>query len=473
MRRALRFVLTLSLFVTGCSTPAGNASELRVQGTVDDALVVVTVPYLASPAVDLSAGFASTAEAPAGAPAAGIASFARVAAVSAREGDVVDAGQPLLQLDDRLLRAQVRVAEADAKTATLRLDVLEDRIEDTREAEREIADKRAEVTDAIAELTSNRKKVKDAIAALTSTRAELKQRQAKAEKARSDLKAQRTEAGQARTGLIEKRRQAQAALDALPPEGTPLPPGTPTREELEATIAHLTAGIAQLDTALAKLAVGLRQVEAGLAKLADGLKQIDTGLTEARKGLKKIEDGLAKARDGLHELDDAKQEVLDARAELIRLRRLAERAADAASVPLALARTQLDQASLSSPVAGTVVSVAAVGDLRAPGAGLATVRRGSGATATTWLSPTQASTVCAGDRATVSGDWMADGGSAAATVDWVATSAEFPPTSFATDEVHLIRAFRVQLSSPAALPAGMPVTISIQPCNPAPAGTGR
>ena len=440
MRPAVPVLATAALLVSSCSAPAG----LTVQGTVADDVVVVAVPALAAPTIDLDAGFAPSPGSQPPAPSAttgaapGSQAFVTVAGVEIAVGDAVTTGQRLVTLDDRLLRAQLKVSEAAAAGATAQVKVLDDRISDTRDAEAEIADKRTDVTQVIADLTSTRSDVRKAIAKLTRTR--------------TDLLAQQATVRATRARLVAQRAEAQAALDRLPPAGTPLPPGAPSREQLQAAIAELTTGIKQLD--------------AGLAKLSAGLHRLDAGLTTARKGLARINKGLSKARDGLRKLDDARQDVLDGRAQLVRLRRLADVATGSAGVGVDLARAQLAEAAITAPVSGTVVEVVATGDSLAPGASLVTIRRSGEATTATWLSPAQTSRVCVGDSATVHGDWMAAGQDVSATIATIASRAEFPPTSQATDEVHLTRAFLVELHSASALPPGVPVTISIRPCQP-------
>lgn len=440
--RALVVLLAASVLATSC---AASGDDLRVQGTVAVEVTTVTVPHLAVPAVDLDAGFATVptpdpsvvtlGDSPTAA-VWGIGSVATVAGTSVGEGDAVTAGQQLVQLDDRLLRATVRSAEADAAAAGAQVGVLKAAIGEAEDASQEIADKRADVVDALAELRDKRQEVKQAITKLTKTRSDLKTQQAKARRARADL--------------VAKRKQAQDALAALPPPPAEPPPGLPTREELESAIAQLTAGI--------------KQIDAGLKKMAAGLAQLDRGLRQARTGLTKIDNGITKATNGLADLDDAAEEIADVIAELGRLRRLAAVAAETASVPVQFAATRLAQTSITSPVAGTVLWVAAPGDQLAPGATLVRIRPDEATRLVTWLSPGQAAGVCLGDDAAVQADWMADGELASAQLTLVATAAEFPPTSQATDEVHLTRAFRVELTTPATLPAGVPVSISIQPC---------
>lgn len=436
--RCLVMLTGLAILLAGC---AGDP-DLRVQATVADEVDVIAVPALALATVDLDAGFATVGDQPAAglgrsatAASLGLGSFVGVTAISVREGDQVTAGQELARLDDRLLRAWMVAAEADAKVAAAQLGVLKSAIAEADDAAREIADKRGEVTDAIAELKQKRAEVRKAIKELTRTRDKLR-------KQRATVRNQRTE-------LIAQRKQLQQTLDTLPPEA-------PNRPQLEAGIAELTKAIGQLD--------------GGLKKLNTGLKQLDNGLKQARTGLGKLNTGLRKATDGLAKLEDAAIELRDAQAQLTRLQRLARVAVDTASVGVKLARAQLDQTVIVAPYPGTVVAAAANGDQLAPGATLVTIRRDQPSRLVTWLSPAQADTVCVGDMASVQTDW---GQESPAELTRIATAADFPPTSQATDEVHLTRAFAVELTTKAALPAGVPVTVSIQPCRSHPTGAAE
>ncbi|MGC4153641.1 MAG: biotin/lipoyl-binding protein [Propionicimonas sp.] len=436
--RGLAMLAGLAVLLTGCTGEPG----LRVQATVTDEVDVIAVPALAIAAVNLDAGFATSPDQPAigaarSATAAnlGLGSFVGVAEIAVREGDPVTAGQQLARLDDRLLKAGLAAAESDAKVAAAQVGVLKAAVAEADDAAQEIADKQGEVKDALAELKEKRTEVKQAISELTKTR--------------DKLKKQRTAVRDQRSQLITRRRQLQQTLDMLPPEA-------PDRPQLEAGIAQLTQGIAQLDAAL--------------KKMDTGLKQLDKGLKQARTGLSKLNTGIRKATDGLAELDEAAAEVRDAHAQLTRLQRLAKVAAETASVGVELAQAQLDQTVIVAPHDGTVIASAATGDHLAVGATLVTIRRDGPSRLRTWLSPDQVAGVCAGDRAAIHTDW---GQESPAELTRIATTAEFPPTSQATDEVHLTRAFAVELTSQAALPAGAPVTVVLQPCRPNPTGAAE
>ena len=431
--RPLTALLALSLLLSGCA----GGTQLRLQATVADDLAVIAMPALVTPALNLDAGFATTtpptrSTTPAG---LGLGSFVAVAEVMVREGDRVSAGQEIVRLDDRMLRAALTAAAADAEVAAAQVGVLKSAVAQADDAAREIADKRGEVKDAIAELKDKRAEVKKAISQLTSTR--------------DKLAKQRTTVRKQRDQLVAQRKELQRILESLPPEA-------PNRPEIEAGIAKLTEGIGKLNGAL-------KQMDAGLKKLNKGLKQ-------ARTGLGKLDEGIKKANKGLTKLADAASDLSDARAQLVRLQRLADVAVGTAAVGVDLAQQQLDQAVVVSPQAGIVISVVAAGDQLAPGATLVTVRRDAPRRLVTWLSPAQAATACLGDAAAVQTDWGQD---ATAELTRIATTADFPPTGFATDETHLTRAFAVELSTSAELPAGAPVTVLLQPCRPNPTGAAE
>ena len=114
-----------------------------------------------------------------------------------------------------------------------------------------------------------------------------------------------------------------------------------------------------------------------------------------------------------------------------------------------------------------MVQLATVGEVVAEGATLATIRERASTTLTTWVSPVQLSQICLGSQASVQADWMAAGQRLGAVVTLIGDRADYPPTSFATDEVHLTRAVPVRLTlsrssdQPQSLPAGAPVDIQI------------
>lgn len=414
MNKSLILSIAAIAVLTGCSTTPG---PIHAVGTVTDQIQTVQVPALNAPSVNLDAGF--TAPAPTATDSAttetsdqngssttattyGLDNTWQIATVLVAQGESVQAGAPVATLDKGQLDLQVSVAKADAEVAAAQVDVLTAAIGDTYSKAADVA--------------SNRDKVRDAITKLTATQADLSKKQAQLKSTRSELTTQLA--------------QVEAALKnpMLPPQQR-------------------------------------AQLSAARSKLRTGIATIDSGLTQIAQAVPKLKQGLTKARSGLATLDSASATITDARTQLRGLRDLAQISADTAHIGVDLAKVQRGQAVLTSPVTGVVVSIAHRGDRLAPGATVAQIRPVGTSEVTAWLPPQDAAAVCVDATATITGDWMAAGQSVPARLDWIAATADYPPTSTTTHDVHLLRAVEVQLSSDAELPAGVGVEITINRCS--------
>ena len=179
---------------------------------------------------------------------------------------------------------------------------------------------------------------------------------------------------------------------------------------------------------------------------------------------------MAKARTQRTKLRKAKTKIIDARSELRRTRKLAVVAAQAATVGIDVAENQKLLATVTAPASGLVVHAAPNGQVVAAGATVAKIREGAPNSVTTWLSPVQVAQICLGSQASLHADWMRTTERLDAEVTLIGDRADYPPTSFATDEVHLTRAVPVRLTltgpsghSHPSLPPGAPVDIEILP----------
>lgn len=429
-----------ALALAGC---ASTPDAMVVAGNIEDRAEIVAAPILLMPAVNLGTDSqqpGGTGDASTTASTYGLGSYVRIAEVAVTEGATVGVGQVVARADTAPLKAQLAVAKADAAASAAQVDVLAAAIDETYDREAELKDKVRDITDAIDQLTDTRAK-------LVKTRAQLKQKRPQLAAKLTQLRAAR---GQVREQLGEVRRQLAALEQQLP-----------DHPELQPQVDQLKAVVATLESNLAKLNSGIRQLSAGLSKIDSGLKQLN-------RNLPKLDNGLKQAKSGLKKLKDAEAKVKDARTQLRDLKELAEIAAETGGLPVLLAELQFALAELTSPVNGTVVSVAAVGDQLAPGATVATIRESAPSRVTAWLSPTQLASVCVGDSAQVLGDWMSTG--VAATLTRIGDRADYPPTSVPTEEVHLTRAVEVEFTATEQLPAGLPVEVTINSCRP-PAAT--
>lgn len=467
--RAARLLLVFAVGVASFGLNACSAPDrgLHLVGTVADTLTVVVVPAVGMPGVDLEAGFIPPTSSGSGAGAAlgsvagsvagsgagsavgsgratsvaialtGLGTVLRVATTSVREGTRVAAGDPVVTLDDRILVAQVEVAKAAALTAAAQGPVLADRIHEVDDKRAELADRDRTLAKALATIASTR-------TTLTGTKSQLTAN-------RTTLVANRAGLAATRAGLLSQQTALVALLATLPSDPSiPLPPGTPTRPEVQAQLAAVTAGIAKADGGLTQLDAGLAKVTTGLAQLADGLAQLTSKEREVRTGRETIAEGRAT--------------LADARRHLVALQTLADIAAQTASLAVTLAEQQRALTVVTTPVSGVVVATTTAGSLLPPGGVLLTIRADEPAVVTGWLAAAPELSVCLGNAARIRGDWMPPGTHLAATVTRIGDRADYPPSSHASDEVHLLRAVPVELTVPGWLPPGVPVDVVVDGC---------
>lgn len=246
---------------------------------------------------------------------------------------------------------------------------------------------------------------------------------AKLSDARAKLDSTEAQLRSTRAQLAEKLAQLEAVLAKLPPALPPGGiPGMPDPAALRAAAAKLSAGIARIDAGLAKL-------EAGRAKLSS-----------------------------------ARAKLADARSTLRGLRAVVVAAADAAPVAVEVARYRRSLAEIRSPYAGRVVALAQVGAQLYPGATVASIRRERATRVTTWVTPEVAARLAVGDGI----ETRSDGGEATrarGTIVRIGANAQYPPTSLATQEVHLTRAVQIEAelaSGAAGYSPGSPVDLWIR-----------
>jgi multidrug resistance efflux pump len=424
--------LVVGLF--GCA----EANRIVVSGNVDDNIVTVQAPQIETSQPG---------------------NWNRIAAVEVREGDQVRAGQILVSFDSEALAVSVSIARADAKVAASQIPVLDSAIDETY-------DKEDSVKSAL-------KKINKAIRQLKGTRATLVGQLAQARGQLPQLEAKRAEVQSQRHTLEGRSRQIDKQLAALPKVSAQTPsqaPDSPTPSAAPASPNRdqLLAQIAQLRQAKTQLGAGLTQLRGAETQLTTALSRLRSGIPRLEQAIGQIDAGLAKARAERTKLRKARIKIIDARAELRRTRKLAVVAADAATVAIDVAENQQLLATVHAPATGVVVDAPMVGEVVAPGAAIATIRDGPTTSITTWLSPTQMAQVCLGSQASVRADWMT-GQPLGAMITLIGDRADYPPTAFATDEVHLTRAVPVRLTltrssgQGQSLPPGSPVDIEILP----------
>ena len=458
MRRATRGVatrsgaailtlgLTASLTLTACQRPADT---IEATGRVLADTLTVQAPTLDVPGFSLG--------------------FARVSTIEVRLGDEVKAGDVLARFDDAVLAAKVTIAKQDAAVAKAQVKVIDAAIDTTQDKERDLRDKRREVTDGIAKAAKARKELVKKLAEVRKVSRELPKQLAKVEKTLAELKPKLAEVeknlAELKPKLAEVEKQlaeVTKALDELPPDAPP-----EVREQLEqakaqltAAKTQLTAGIKQLTAARTQLKAGIKQLTTARGKIKAGIKQVKKGEQQLTKGLATLDSNVRKARDGLKKIDRGLNTIADARAGLKRARKLAVIAAGD-TTGIDAANVARKQAVVRAPADGVVTTVAQTGAVLAPGATVATIGRPA-TVVTTWLAPEEVADVCVGDPATVTFDSLA--APASGSLSRILPGATYPPSYHTTDQVHLTRAVPVEVTVEVALPPGVPADIRLTPC---------
>ncbi|MDO9556143.1 MAG: HlyD family efflux transporter periplasmic adaptor subunit [Coriobacteriia bacterium] len=402
------FAISLLAALACMSLVGCSANQDVYAGRVVDDTVTLRAPALAIPSIDLDAGFQADGADGAGqrstvataVAVTGLGSVVRVTSVSVKTGEDVRAGQAIARLDAQALTANVAVARADLFATRAQVGVLNDALDTVASNRSTLATTRRQIDAAEVQAVSTRKKLAAQLAALKSLLAQI------------------------------EAMGAGGGPPAVPPSdgstGTVPPGGTlPDPAQLRAGIARLTAALAQIDAGLAKVSAGRAQLSSAGAKLSDARRQL---------------------RD---------------------LRRLAVVGVDGAKIGVWMAEYQRETAVLRSPVDGVVVSVVSVGDVLAPGATVAELRRSGAPRVSTWLSPEELGQVDIGTAVAVRADWFPPGPGGVpikGQVTRISTCAEYPPTSFATNDTHMTRAIRVETTlseatGQPALPPGTPVDV--------------
>jgi X-X-X-Leu-X-X-Gly heptad repeat protein len=307
-------LLLVDAGVLGRGSESGTSAVLLLAGDVRSDVRDVTAPAITFPVADYTVGVPTSQTAGASGPpakptrGAAPATPARTPVVAgllthvyASEGQRVATGQPIAQLDTRMLDLGVDQARTAARKARADVAVMSHNL-DT--------------------LASNRAK-------LTSARAQLLTAQAKLLAGRAKLVAQ--------IKLLEAliaKLPAGGPPPGVPPTATPVPPGPNPR----VVLAQLKAALAKLDAGLAKMNAGFAQIAKGAATLADLRTQ------------------LRAARDLLRILADSKRVAVD----LARV----QRAQATVRAPVSGVVTFARRAGTVAMVGAPIVRIAADGPIR-------------------------------------------------------------------------------------------------------------
>lgn len=391
-----------------------------------------TTPATAEAAV-VSAGTVEAEEVAVAAEVAG-----QVVAVLVSEGEAVTAGQPLVQLDDSLLRA--RLAEAEQAVAVARANLA---VVQAEPSPAQVAAARAKVSQAQAALEGARQALADAQAALESP-LEL-EAQINSAAARVALLQRQVEQARAQQAAVAVLRQA-AARDSSDQGKTQ---AAMYAKQEAAAAEQVAAAEAELRGAQRALAFLRRMREAPVAlEVQVDAAQQQVAVAEAALAAAEAELALVLAGPRPEAVAVAKAQVAEAEA------------------ARGVLEAQLAQITLHSPADGVVTQVAVrSGEVALPAVPLLKVSRLDQVTVTAYVPEAEIGRVRVGQPARVRVDAY-PGRAFAGTVTYIAPRAQFTPRTVQTAEERAKTVFAVRITLPnpdQALKPGMPADVEIGP----------
>jgi len=355
----------------------------------------------------------------------------RIIHIHVREGQVVDQGQILIEMDDTLITTQIAGAQADLEAAEAELARV---LAGPRPAQ--VAGKVAVIDQAKARAAGAKQAWEDAIR-LRDNPLELDTRIHAAE---SEVKLAEARVDHAKATLSE----AQVRYEASQGGGSDV-------EKTTQEILRVQIEVAQANLELAELAVeGARSALTELRRLRDNSAALEAAVHQAEMG---------------YQLSQAEVEVKEAELALLKAGplpeevTLAERKVDLARASGNALEVQREKLTLRAPIAGVIASkIANEGETAIPGATLMTITDLSKVRLVIYVPENQIGRVQVGQQAEIRIDSYPDrvfeGG-----VIHIATEAEFTPRNVQTKEVRMntVFAVKIELENPEQiLKPGMP-----------------
>lgn len=228
------------------------------------------------------------------------------------------------------------------------------------------------------------------------------------------------------------------------------------RSELATTLVEFEKRRAdvqlQLDAARQRMGsrpvTGTPDATATAQQLAKTLGEIDLGIRQTQEALLKLNESGAQVETMLSGLEGAKL--------------AAEAFVQAAQAGVTVATARVELASLIAPTAGVVTRLPGVGDVIAAGAPIATIRPEGATEVLTYVTAREREMITLGSSARITSDSL-PGDVLAGAVTEIGIDYEPVPSYFATDEIHLTRAFEVTIVvyGDTPPPPGTPVDVSI------------
>jgi len=378
----------------------------------------------------------------------------RIVEILADEGDIVQAGEPIVRLDDTLLQAHLEEAQAAVESARAGLARVQAGVQPgkIRQAEANLAQAIA-ARDAAYQAWQDLQAVRDNPQELDD-----KIDQARTQLAQAESQVRQAEANvEASKMLRDSARHTANQLSAIGVPSITMPPSSDLPMSIEVSPdAYKTDAEYQLWQAWVQLNMattardGARQYLNDLLAMRANPQDMDAQVDEAKAQYDSAQAavGVAQAQLAALKAGPSEEQVAVARAQV-----------EQAEAALATLEVQLDKTVIYVPLDGTVVErVAHVGELATPGATLLTVANLDEVTLTVYVPEKDLGRVQLGQAVDVTVDAY-PGRTFRGQVIHIATEAEFTPKNVQTKEerVNMVFAVKVRIPNPDhALNPGIP-----------------
>jgi len=382
----------------------------------------------------------------------------RVVEVMVKEGDAVQTGDPLFRLDDTLLQAQRRQAEAAVAATQAALRTAQANLDRIKAGPREQEVAEAEAAEAAAQAQLDRLVHGPTPEQIASARQAVAVAQANLDRVKAGPTPDQVTAAEAQVKLAEATlKQAHARYDPIAwrpdigalPQSLQMEQATIQYEQAQANYQNLLNGATPEEIKVAQQQVA--QAQAALNEVLAGARPEDVAAAQANLQSAQARLDLVKAGARPEDLAAAQAQVDAAQANLAQ-----------AQAQLDLINVQLNKLVVRAPTRGVVVTRdIEPGEVIQAGATVLTIDQLDDLTITVYIPEDRYGQISLGARAAVTVDSF-PGETFEATVTHIADRAEFTPRNVQTEERRRTTVFAVKLSvlDPAGrLKPGMPADV--------------
>lgn len=220
------------------------------------------------------------------------------------EAELADAKQELEEAAVEIADGKKEIEDAKQEIADAKKEIA-DAEEELADGEKELADGEKEIAENEQKLLDGEQEYLDGMEAFEFDSMLVDDNMAKLKAFEAQINAQEAQLLQMEAYVCEQKDAFEAAY-----------PGVPLPDELQASIAMITAGKAEIAAYRAQISDGIGQLEYANTQLSSAYMQLMDAQNEIETGKQELADAKQEVADAKQEIADAKKELADARQEL-------------------------------------------------------------------------------------------------------------------------------------------------------------